>query len=206
MGKCSMFFCFKRVSVKVKVYQVNIQQRSTYFSSLICSATIYVKPRSSFGLRGLSDPSAATRDLRPYFLRKYSIVVSRNSVLKSVALIKIEAISMNPKNVLPLSYKIVNEVNHYFVIDSTQGFIYPRDDFGLDVKTYSIQVCIFSEINFNKNFIIVFKQKVQATDMTDNYFSQTYVTISVVPNKDTKVTCNSNYLAVQLNPDGESVS
>ena len=81
-------------------------------------------------------------DREPYFLRQYSTVVSRNSVLKAVAIVKVEAISMNPNNFLPLSYKIINDVNQYFVIDSTQGFIYPRDDFGLEEGTYNVQVSI----------------------------------------------------------------
>jgi hypothetical protein len=126
--------------VKVKVLQLN-KLNNTYFSSIICSALIYLRAAQVFALRGVGDGlGAATHDLKPYFLRKFSTTLSHNSVLKSVALIKVEAISMNSKNFLPLSYQIINEVNKYFVIDSTQGFIYPRDDFGLDVNTYNIQV------------------------------------------------------------------
>ena len=122
--------------VKVKVLQLN-KLSNTYFSSIVCSALIYLRAAQVFTLRWVGD---GTHDLKPYFLRKFSTTLSRNSVLKYVALIKVEAISMNSKNFLPLSYQIINEVNKYFVIDSTQGFIYPRDDFGLDVNTYNIQV------------------------------------------------------------------
>ncbi len=111
--------------------------KHTYFSSIVCSALIYLRESQRFVLRGVG---IDTHDLSPYFLRKYSTSLSQNVVLKNVPLIKVEAISMNSKNFLPLSYKIVNDVNKYFVIDSTQGFIYPRDDFGLDVDTYIIEV------------------------------------------------------------------
>lgn len=113
--------------------------KQTYFSSIVCSALIYLRESQKFVLRGVG-VAATHHDLSPYFLRKYSTSLSQNAVLKNVPLIKVEAISMNSKNFLPLSYKIVNDVNKYFVIDSTQGFIYPRDDFGLDVNTYSIEV------------------------------------------------------------------
>ena len=121
----------------MKVLQFN-PIKHTYFSSIVCSALIYLRESQKFALRGVG--VATHHDLSPYFLRKYSTSLSQNAVLKNVPLIKVEAISMNSKNFLPLSYKIVNDVNKYFVIDSTQGFIYPRDDFGLDVNTYSIEV------------------------------------------------------------------
>ena len=136
--------------VKVKVLQLN-KLSNTYFSSIVCSALIYLRAAQVFTLRGVGD--GATHDLKPYFLRKFSTTLSRNSVLKSVALIKVEAISMNSKNFLPLSYQIINEVNKHFVIDSTQGFIYPRDDFGLDVNTYNIQVLTTRDVIFSQKVV-----------------------------------------------------
>ena len=79
-----------------------------YLSSVICTATIYLQ---SF------DSPTITQN-RPYFLREYSITIDRESVNKSVPLIKVDAVSRNPNNFMPINYKILNDVENYFVIDS----------------------------------------------------------------------------------------
>ena len=68
-------------------------------------------------------------------------MVNRESVNKSRPLAKIEAISLNPSNIMPISYKIVDSsMNKLFLIDSNQGYIYPRFDLGLLPQTYVIKV------------------------------------------------------------------
>ena len=71
------------------------------------------------------------------------ITVDRESVSKTVPLIKVDAISRNPNNFMPINYKILNDNENLFVIDSTQGFIYPRYDLGLKLKTYNVLVSIY---------------------------------------------------------------
>ena len=103
-----------------------------YLTSIICSATIYLK----------RFPGLSPLQKNPLFLRQhYSITVERESVFKTTPLIKVEAISMNPTNLLPIVYGFVNNIdNEMFVIDTIQGFIYPRYDIGLKPSIYFIQV------------------------------------------------------------------
>lgn len=101
-------------------------------TSIICSATIYWQ----------SYDSPTVTQNAPYFLRDYLITIDRESVNKTVPLIKIDAISRNPNNFMPINYKILNDFDNLFVIDSTQGFIYPRYDLGLKLKTYTLLVSI----------------------------------------------------------------
>jgi hypothetical protein len=114
----------------VQIYQLQPYEISNlYFSSIVCPATIFLQSRNS---------SLERRE--PYFLREYAIKIDRESIFKSTALLKVEAISTNPLSYLPLNYSIINNMNDLFVIDSLQGYIYPRYDLGLSVNTYSIQV------------------------------------------------------------------
>ena len=102
-------------------------------SSIVCSATIYLQ---SFNLSLMNKPR------HPYFLRQYTTVVDRESVFKTVPLIKVDAISMNQNMFLPLTYTLLNDNNQSFVIDSTQGFIYPRSDLSLAPRSYTLQVSL----------------------------------------------------------------
>jgi hypothetical protein len=120
---------------------------------------------------------------QPYFLQKYSTIVYREYVFKSVALIKVQAISMNPNNMLPISYSIVNDSSQLFTVDSTQGFIYPRIDHGLEPKIYSLLV--------------------QATDLTDKTFSTTTVTISVMSKLENELLCDTEYLVLKVDSNGK---
>jgi hypothetical protein len=122
----------------VQIYQLQPYNHlsNLYLSSIVCPATIYLQPRNS---------SLDRRE--PYFLRAYTIKIDRESIFKSTALLKVEAVSTNPLSYLPLNYTIINNMNNLFVIDSLQGYIYPRYDLGLSVNTYLIQVR-FIQINF----------------------------------------------------------
>ncbi len=143
---------------------------SLYLTSIICSATIYLQ----------SYESSTISQYQPYFLREHTIVIDRESVSKSVPLIKVDAVSRNPNNLMPINYKILNDSDKLFVIDSTQGFIYPRYDLGLSPKTYVILV--------------------QATDPSNLQFSLTNVYISIVLKLNNVLTCSSEYLTIQIDP------
>ncbi len=144
-----------------------------YLSSVICTATIYLQ---SF------DSPTITQN-RPYFLREYSITIDRESVNKSVPLIKVDAVSRNPNNFMPINYKILNDVENYFVIDSTQGFIYSRYDYGLPIKTHLIQV--------------------QATDPSNLQSSMTNIYISIIAKLNYDLFCSVNYLLLSIDPSSK---
>jgi hypothetical protein len=127
--------------VNVRIYQIQpFDSNDLYLSSTICSATIY--------LRAFNSLSMAQQI--PYFLGQYSTTIDRDSVFKNVPLLKVDAVSMNPKNFLPVSYSIISDNADLFVVDSVQGFLYSRYDLGLKAKTYIVQV---KELNFNFNFL-----------------------------------------------------
>lgn len=104
-----------------------------YLSSITCSGTIYLKSFVGY----------STTQQIPYFLRQYSITIDREAIFKTIPLLKVDAISMSPKNSNPISYSIIGSSNDLFVIDNIQGFLYSRYDLGLKPKTYTVQV-IFS--------------------------------------------------------------
>ena len=101
-------------------------------SSIICSSTIYLQPSTG--------PNVPAQP--PYFLQVYSTVVNRESINKSIPLVKVNAVSFNSNNLIPLSYSIVSDgiSETLFYIDQSQGFIYPRNDLSLRVQTYFMQV------------------------------------------------------------------
>lgn len=128
--------------IKAQIYQLPNDRENIYLSSIICSATIYLQ----------SFDSLTITQHQPYFLRDYSTTIDRESVNKSVPLIKVDAVSRNPNNFMPINYKILNDNENLFVIDSTQGFIYPRYDLGLKLKTYMILVRL---LIYNPNSILI---------------------------------------------------
>lgn len=93
-------------------------------------AIIYIKP---FEQSYISDQ-------KPIFLRKYEIQIESIQLQKSVPLIKIEAISMNPYNNLPIQYKLINKNEKFFFIDSIQGLVYLSDNVNLENKIYEFTV------------------------------------------------------------------
>ena len=126
---------FDRIDIKIKVHQKEaFGSQSLYLSSIVCSATIY--------LDEFNELYAFRKE--PYFIsNSFSATVERESVLRIKPLIKIDAISMNPNNMIPIRYGIVNdEAKSLFVIDSTQGYIYPRYDYSLEPRTYNILVTL----------------------------------------------------------------
>jgi len=136
---------FDRIDVKVKVYQKQaFASESLYLSSIVCSATIYIDQ--------FNELYAFRKE--PFFIsNSFKATVERESVLKIKPLIKIDAISMNLNNMIPIRYSILNnEAKTLFAIDSTQGYIYPRNDYNLEPKTYNILVTLF----FMENRIIFF--------------------------------------------------
>ena len=159
-----------RLIVKAQIYQIQDDTDNLYLTSIICSATIYLQ----------SYENSAITQYTPYFLREHTIVIDRESVSKSVPLIKVDAVSRNPNNLMPINYKILNDSDKLFVIDSTQGFIYPRYDLGLSPNTYVILV--------------------QATDPSNLQYSLTNVYISIVHKSNNMLTCNSEYLTIRIDP------
>jgi hypothetical protein len=120
--------------VNVKIYQIQpYETNDLYLSSITCSGTIYLKSFVGY----------STTQQIPYFLRQYSITIDREAIFKTIPLLKVDAISMSPKNSNPISYSIIGSSNDLFVIDNIQGFLYSRYDLGLKPKTYTVQV-IFS--------------------------------------------------------------
>jgi hypothetical protein len=166
------------MNVKLRIFQIqptNIPQGRLYYSSITCSGIIYLKP--SIG--------RIEQQTVPYFLKEYSITVDRESIFKTISIIKVEAISMNPKNFMPISYSIVASSNfneNLFTIDNMQGFIYPKDDLSLKPNIYSL--------------------KVKATDPTDQSYAITNVKIVVELKKNNQLICNTNYLVIRLNTNG----
>ena len=114
----------------MRVYQVD--SNNLFLSSIQCSSTIYLSYFSS----------TTYQQRQPYFLsNEYSVVVDNQYVSKSNGLVKVEAVSMNPRNFMPIVYSIVDtQLNELFVIDSIQGFIYPRYDKSIPPKIYIFQV------------------------------------------------------------------
>ena len=157
-----------------QVQNISIFGSHLYLSSKLCSATIY--------LQQSTNASMSYKSKNPYFLRQYTAIIDRESIFKKVPLIKVDAISMNQNIYLPLAYSLLNDYNQSFVIDSTQGFIYPRYDFGLSPNTYQLQV--------------------QATDPIDQSFSITNVIIVVLFKATNRLKCNTNYLLSRLTKTG----
>lgn len=117
--------------VKVKAYQIQEELNdSLYFSSVTCMAIIYLK-----GLKH----QPYIDDQRPVFLRKFDIQIEKELIESLMPILKIEAISMNPNNNLPIKYKLNNN-NHIFYIDNFQGFVYFKNDLNLEIKTYQVEV------------------------------------------------------------------
>ena len=144
-----------------------------YLSSIICSASIF--------LQSFSNANVIKRE--PYFLRQYSITRDRESVKKDLALVKVSAVSMNPNALMPVGYTILNSAfSDLFIIDSTQGFIYPRYDLALAPKIYIV--------------------KVKATDPSNGQYSLTDVHINIIYKMGNKLTCNKDYIYLKINPDG----
>ncbi len=120
-----------RITLTVQVFQLQPLDENLFLSSIVCKATIY--------LQKFNSSTVAQRP--PYFLSQYSATVDRESVNKSVPLIKIDAISMVPNSMTPIGFRILNnEYSDLFIIDMMQGFIYPRYDLSLAPKTYVIKV------------------------------------------------------------------
>ena len=167
--------------------------KNLYLSSVICAGTIYLQPFNN----------ALVTQYQPYFLRQYAVTVDRESVFKNKALIKVDAISMNPNNLMPINLQILsNEYSDLFIMDSTQGYIYPRYNLGLTPKTYIIKV--YENLNsFKMNiFIKIIFKKVQATDPTNQQYSLTDVYITITFKTDNKLICDSTYLNIKANPTG----
>lgn len=82
----------------------------------------------------------AARRNGPFFLRnQYAANIYDELISKIVPVIKVEAVSTNSSIRSPLIYSLSNE-RERFIIDSAQGFIYPRYDLTLDSGVYSIKV------------------------------------------------------------------
>lgn len=157
----------------MQIFQLQPLDTNLYLSSIICTGTIYLQPFSS--------PGVIQR--QPHFLRQYSVTIDRESVNRSLPLVKVDAISMNPFNLMPVSFRLLNnEYSGLFIIDSTQGYIYPRYDLGLEPKTYIV--------------------KIQASDPSNGQFSVSDVYISIVFKQGNSLTCNTSFLNLRINPDG----
>lgn len=90
---------------------------------------------------------------------------------------------MNPNALMPVNYKILNSADSdLFIIDSTQGFIYPRYDLALAPKIYTV--------------------KVQATDPSNGQYSLTDIHINIIYKLGNKLTCNKEFIFLKINPDG----
>ena len=126
-----MHYIIFRITVTVQIFQLQSLDPNLFLSSVICTGTIYLQLFNN----------VAVIQRPPYFLSQYSVTIDRESVNKSVPLIKIDAISMIPSSMAPISFRILNnEYSDLFIIDMMQGFIYPRYDLGLPTKTYIIKV------------------------------------------------------------------
>lgn len=116
--------------IKIKAYQVQKELNdSLYFSSVTCMAIIYFK--------NLKQPYIY--DQKPIFLRNYDIQIEKELVGNLMPLFKIEAISMNPKNNLPIKYTLIKN-SELFYIDTFQGFVYLKDNLSLEIKVYELTV------------------------------------------------------------------
>ena len=157
----------------MQIFQLQPLDTNLYLSSIICTGTIYLQP--------FSNPSVIQR--QPLFLRQYSVTIDRESVNRSLPLVKVDAISMNPFNLMPVSFRLLNnEYSDLFIIDSTQGYIYPRYDLGLEPKTYIV--------------------KIQASDPSNGQFSVSDVYIRIVFKQGNLLICNTSFLNLRINPDG----
>ncbi len=157
----------------MQIFQLQPLDNNLYLSSIICTGTVY--------LQAFNSPSVTQR--QPYFLRQYSVMIDRESVNKSLALVKVDAISMNPYNLMPINFRLLNNFDSdLFIIDSTQGYIYPRYDLGLEPKTYIV--------------------KVQASDPSTGQFSVTDVYIKIVFKKENELKCDKYFLTLRINPEG----
>ncbi|CAF0789975.1 unnamed protein product [Brachionus calyciflorus] len=163
---------FDRIYLDVDVYQIqpNLPD-NIYFSSITCSATIYLK--------NIDQPDPTIQE--PFFLRTYEIEVEREFVLKTVPLLKIEAILMNPNSVLPIQYSLLDNSDRLFHIDTIQGLIYPVEDFILETRVYRLTG--------------------KATDPSNGLFSITKILISVVQKSKTRLECETEYLIAKIDPD-----
>lgn len=122
---------FKRIDIYVDVYQIRFYEwKLLYSSSVKCSATIYLKYFS---------PTNLNKN-EPYFLRDYSANIFDEHILKTIPILKVEAVSTNSSIHSPLIYMLSNE-REKFIIDSSQGFIYPRfNDLALESGVHTIKV------------------------------------------------------------------
>jgi hypothetical protein len=76
------------------------------------------------------------------FLRtQYTASIYEETLSKITPIIKVEAVSTNSSIHSPLIYSLVNE-RERFIIDSAQGFIYPRHDLSLEPGVYPIKVSL----------------------------------------------------------------
>ena len=127
---------YDRVRIEVAVFQLQNEPvaetslGNVYLFYVTCSAVIYL-------------PSVhASTQKTPYFIRDYTAVVDRESVTKTKAIVKLDAVSLseNQRNSLILYTIVGDDSNALFVIDRMQGYIYPRYDYGLAVNTYVVDV------------------------------------------------------------------
>jgi hypothetical protein len=79
-------------------------------------------------------------------LQKYSLTVNQMSILKTIPLLKVEAVSRNSNNTLNLIYSLVNQTLNMY-IDQIEGFIYATKDYGLEPKLHQIQVFFICTVN-----------------------------------------------------------
>lgn len=121
----------------MRVYQVRMyQDRMLYSSSIKCPATIYLNSPSS-------NRSTAARHSEPFFLRtQYAANIYDETISKVMPILKVEAVTTNSSIHSPLIYTLINERDR-FIIDSAQGFIYPRSDLTLDSGVYSLKVYLY---------------------------------------------------------------
>lgn len=170
-----------RILISVKVYQLQ-HYKSTedniYFYSTECQAIIYLS-NSDLDTVRIQRPSASLSP--PWFIQKYSVVISHDKLSRSVPVVKVEAVSRNSNNSMSLIYTLVDDYQNVFMIDAIDGFIYLRQDTGLEPGVYSVMV--------------------KVTDQIENLSSVTKVQIAVVSDGKRSLICNTDYLVIHVTSD-----
>ena len=110
-----------------------MNQNNIYFYSIQCPAIIYLDNANFNGrINNIHKP--------PYFIQQYAVNINQEALLSSTALLKVEAISPNSNNSLNMVYSITEDFANSFSIDPIDGFIYIKQDFGLEPKAYTLKV------------------------------------------------------------------
>jgi hypothetical protein len=126
-----------RIEVYTQVYEVKRTSEHggnvgeiIFSSSIKCTATVYLK---EFNLNDRNSKK------EPSFLREYSVQIFDELILKTIPILRVEAVSTNSLIHSPLIYTLLDGQEN-FLIDSAQGFIYPRQDSSLQPGITQIKV------------------------------------------------------------------